>query len=46
MQSQRTLLPTSRTCFNTLLLPDYETRELLEEKLGIALEHAIGFGTR
>ncbi|KAH7020636.1 ubiquitin-protein ligase E3A [Macrophomina phaseolina] len=37
-------LPTSSTCFGRLLLPEYEGREKLERKLGIALENSKGFG--
>ncbi|KAG5294419.1 HECT domain-containing protein [Histoplasma ohiense] len=37
-------LPTSLTCFGRLLLPDYSSRDILEEKLEKALENARGFG--
>ncbi|PGH29050.1 hypothetical protein GX50_08208 [[Emmonsia] crescens] len=37
-------LPTSLTCFGRLLLPEYSTRAILEEKLEKALENARGFG--
>ena len=37
-------LPTSLTCFGRLLLPEYSSREALEEKLDKALENAKGFG--
>ena len=37
-------LPTSMTCFGRLLLPQYSSREVLEEKLGKAIENAKGFG--
>jgi hypothetical protein len=37
-------LPTSYTCYGTLLLPEYSTKEILKEKLGMALENAKGFG--
>ena len=37
-------LPTSHTCFNVLLLPDYNSREKLEERLLKAITHAKGFG--
>ena len=37
-------LPTAHTCFNLLLLPDYENLEKLREKLHIAIEHNLGFG--
>lgn len=37
-------LPGSSTCFGTLRLPEYGSKEVLERKLGIALEHCVGFG--
>ncbi|KAK2761803.1 hypothetical protein FQN54_001631 [Arachnomyces sp. PD_36] len=37
-------LPTSLTCFGRLLLPEYSSRDILEEKLCKALENAQGFG--
>jgi hypothetical protein len=37
-------LPTSYTCYGTLLLPEYSSREILKEKVGMALENAKGFG--
>jgi E3 ubiquitin-protein ligase HECTD2 len=37
-------LPMAHTCFNQLILPNYETREMLESKLLIAIENAEGFG--
>ena len=37
-------LPTSHTCFNTLLLPSYKTREKLEGRLRLAILNAEGFG--
>lgn len=37
-------LPTSMTCFGHLLLPEYSSREILEEKLLKAVENAKGFG--
>ncbi|KAI9371631.1 hypothetical protein BJX61DRAFT_18001 [Aspergillus egyptiacus] len=37
-------LPTSLTCFGRLLLPEYSSKEVLEEKLLKALENAQGFG--
>lgn len=37
-------LPTSYTCYGTLLLPEYSSKEILREKLGMALENAKGFG--
>ena len=39
-------LPTAHTCFNHLLLPDYSSREILEEKLKLAISNAEGFGLR
>ncbi|UJR25736.1 hypothetical protein I4U23_007086 [Adineta vaga] len=38
------LLPMSHTCFNQLLLPPYPTREILKEKLLLAIENCEGFG--
>ncbi|KAM7218083.1 ubiquitin-protein ligase E3A [Rhypophila decipiens] len=37
-------LPSSYTCYGTLLLPEYRDREMLAERLGMALENARGFG--
>ena len=37
-------LPSSSTCFNRLLLPEYSSRELMEEKLCTAIENSQGFG--
>jgi hypothetical protein len=37
-------LPTSYTCYGTLLLPEYSSKDILKEKLGMALENAKGFG--
>lgn len=37
-------LPTAHTCFNHLLLPNYNTRDKLKEKLLVALNNAEGFG--
>jgi len=39
-------LPASHTCFNTLDLPEYSTREKLTEKLLLALQFIEGFGLR
>ncbi|GAX80909.1 hypothetical protein CEUSTIGMA_g8344.t1 [Chlamydomonas eustigma] len=39
-------LPTSHTCFNTLLLPEYSSKEKLNERLALAIENAQGFGLR
>ncbi|KAF2670450.1 hypothetical protein BT63DRAFT_424396 [Microthyrium microscopicum] len=38
------MLPTSSTCFSKLSLPEYSSKEKLEAKLAMALEHSIGFG--
>lgn len=37
-------LPTSHTCFNILLLPEYNSREKLEERLLKAINYSKGFG--
>ena len=37
-------LPTSHTCFNTLLLPEYDSYEKLEERLTRAILECEGFG--
>ncbi|KAL1849977.1 hypothetical protein Plec18170_007073 [Paecilomyces lecythidis] len=37
-------LPTSLTCFGRLLLPEYSSKSVLQEKLEKALENARGFG--
>lgn len=37
-------LPTSHTCFNVLLLPEYNSKEKLRKQLSIAIENAQGFG--
>lgn len=37
-------LPTSHTCFNVLLLPDYSTKSKLKERLLKAINYAKGFG--
>ncbi|EME89277.1 uncharacterized protein MYCFIDRAFT_26938 [Pseudocercospora fijiensis CIRAD86] len=39
-------LPTSSTCFGTLMLPRYANADILREKLGLALKFGTeGFGT-
>ena len=30
-------LPSAHTCFNQLVIPNYSTKEILREKLGIAI---------
>jgi E3 ubiquitin-protein ligase HERC4 len=37
-------LPSAATCFSTLLLPEYSSREKLRAKLLLAIENASGFG--
>ncbi|KAJ3584519.1 hypothetical protein NHX12_015014 [Muraenolepis orangiensis] len=37
-------LPTSHTCFNVLLLPEYNTKDKLRERLLKAITYAKGFG--
>ena len=37
-------LPTSMTCFNRLLLPEYTSAKKLKEKILIAIENGKGFG--
>ena len=37
-------LPSSHTCFNVLLLPDYCSREKLQERLIVAIQDTQGFG--
>nr|XP_042904341.1 probable E3 ubiquitin-protein ligase HECTD2 [Parasteatoda tepidariorum] len=38
------MLPISHTCFNQLVLPRYKNRDILREKLTIAISNAEGFG--
>lgn len=37
-------LPTSHTCYNVLLLPEYTTKEKLEDRLLKAISYSKGFG--
>ncbi|TPX10258.1 uncharacterized protein E0L32_001455 [Thyridium curvatum] len=37
-------LPTAYTCYGTLLLPEYKSKDILRERLAMALENAQGFG--
>ncbi|MEW5298074.1 MAG: hypothetical protein WDW36_001235 [Sanguina aurantia] len=37
-------LPSAHTCFNHLLLPDYSSKEYLQNRLELAVENAEGFG--
>ncbi|KAK4461601.1 hypothetical protein QBC42DRAFT_297621 [Cladorrhinum samala] len=43
-EDEKGRLPTSYTCYGTLLLPEYRDKEVLRERLGMALENARGFG--
>ncbi|XP_052773561.1 probable E3 ubiquitin-protein ligase HECTD2 isoform X2 [Mya arenaria] len=38
------LLPTSHTCFNQLVLPEYKSKKILRNKLILAIQNAEGFG--
>jgi hypothetical protein len=40
------LLPTSHTCFNVLLIPEYSTKDKLRKKMAIALQNSEGFGLK
>jgi len=44
--ASRSFLPTAHTCFNQLVLPDYQDKALLKEKLLIAINNAEGFGLK
>ena len=37
-------LPTSHTCFNTLLLPSYRSKAALGDRLRLAIMNSEGFG--
>lgn len=37
-------LPTAHTCFNVLLLPEYDTRDKLQDRLLKAINYSKGFG--
>jgi hypothetical protein len=37
-------LPSSYTCYGILLLPEYSSKDVLREKLAMALENSKGFG--
>lgn len=39
-------LPTASTCFNTILLPQYASKEKLQQKLVIAIQESEGFGLK
>lgn len=36
-------LPSSQTCFNTFLIPEYSTKQKLQEKLELAISNTEGF---
>ncbi|EAY17461.1 ubiquitin ligase, putative [Trichomonas vaginalis G3] len=38
------MLPVSHTCFNMFSLPAYKTKEVLSQKVLLAIEHSEGFG--
>jgi len=38
------MLPSSHTCFNHLLIPEYASKEKLKAKLILAISNAEGFG--
>ena len=44
LRDRPVFLPEAHTCFNQLVLPDYADREILQQKLVIALSNAEGFG--
>ena len=37
-------LPTSHTCFNQLVVPEYSSKDILRSKLQAAIENSTGFG--
>lgn len=38
------LLPSVHTCFNHLLIPEYSSKDKLEQRLRLAIQHSTGFG--
>lgn len=40
------LLPTSHTCFNALMLPQYSSKEKLRDRLLVAINECEGFGLK
>jgi hypothetical protein len=40
------MLPVAHTCFTVFALPDYPTKEMLRQKLRIAIDHYEGFGLK
>lgn len=43
--TQKEFLPGSSTCYGRLFLPEYESKQVLKEKLEMAIENSLGFGT-
>ena len=39
-------LPSSHTCFNELILPDYKNKEIIKKKIEIAINYSEGFGLK
>lgn len=39
-------LPTSHTCYNHLLLPEYKNKDVMQQRLTTAIQNAEGFGLR
>ena len=37
-------LPSAHTCFNHVLVPEYSSKEKLQERLFLAIQNAEGFG--
>ena len=37
-------LPSAHTCFNNLILPDYQNKDLMKKKIQIAINYSEGFG--
>jgi len=44
MRDKEENLPEAHTCFNQLILPEYQNKEILKKKLIIAISNAEGFG--
>ncbi|XP_023332612.1 probable E3 ubiquitin-protein ligase HECTD2 [Eurytemora carolleeae] len=44
LKDKLSYLPEAHTCFNQLVLPDYQDKDCLQEKLTIAISNAEGFG--
>lgn len=37
-------LPSAHTCFNHLIIPDYQNKEKLKKRLTLAIQNSEGFG--